>query len=297
MNALAQFFISIALGIQTLIGGFFPPQQPPQTPSVQQTTTDQSAPMNVTSATSSSAGTYSMADLERFRLSGAAKQCGEPNPRGVPTRMYVGDHKYVQIEEDLATSSVSGEYVSVQGSVVYDGTQTYSWYIDPDKGRVTAVTRSVGTIPFFDTPKDITCVDWNVDESVFALPSGVKITDLAVPTQQQSSPLERDSIKEAQKTLTPNDPVLKAVLLFVQKVQASPRTDIPDLRAFVSKWGPAIDAWNSLAQELNGVSVDNLSPADLDALSARVDKIQSEKIQILAAYNVLSQDEISILDK
>jgi hypothetical protein len=255
----------------------------------------------VPSATPSSAGMYTMADLETFRLSGAAKQCTEPNPLGVPTKIYIGDHRYVQIEEDVVPSSVSGDYVNVQSYIVYDGTQMYTWNIDPDTMKIDAVYRSAGSIPFPDTPpKDITCKDSPIDASIFVLPPGVKVTSVPgakiadLPVAEQPSPQELQSVKNAQQTL--NGAVLKAIVLFVQKVNASPRTDIPNLRAFVSNWGAAIASWNDLAQELNRASVDKLSPADLDALSARVNKIQSERAQILAAYNVLSQDEISILD-
>jgi hypothetical protein len=202
-------------------------------------------------------------------------------------------------DEVSALSSATGAYVMTQEYVIRDDTTSYTWTINPDTKKVDAVytfTEPTSLDDGTNDTKDITCTDWTVEASVFALPSGVKITDMSAAVEQSSTSAQQQSLEVAQKTLNPTDPVLKALILFVQKVQASPRTDIPDLRAFVSTWGAAVDSWNNLAQELAGVSVDTLSSVDLDALSARADKVQAEKIQILAAYNALSQDEISLLD-
>jgi hypothetical protein len=288
MNLLAQLFVSITLVIQTLIGGFFPSQQTSQQiPSVQQATTNQPI---------SPAEMYSAADLERFRTSGAAKQCSEPRPGAVPTRIYIGDYKYAQIEEDLATSSVSDEYVSVQDYVIYDGTQTFTWYIDPGTKMVGEVTRSMGTVPFFDTPKDVTCVDWNIDESAFALPPGVKIIDSPDMTNsnQQQLEQERQSIQYAKAIL--NSVVTKQPISFAQKVQASSRTDIPDLDAFVNKWGSTIDSMDSEANILNNTSIETLSPTELNALSTSANKLLAGQINILAAYNNLPRDQLLLLN-
>jgi hypothetical protein len=181
MNLLAQLFKMIALGIQTIIGGFFPSQQSPQQiPSVQQTTTAQPAPTNVTSATPSSAGMYTFADLEHFRLSGAAKQGTEPSPHGWPqTKYYVGNHKLFMNDEVSALSSATGAYVMTPEYVIHDGTTSYTWTIDPDTKKIDAVFTF--TEPHDDgtnDTKDITCTDWTTDASIFVLPPGVKITSM-----------------------------------------------------------------------------------------------------------------------
>jgi hypothetical protein len=293
MNWPAQFFVSIALGIQTLIGGFFPPRQSPQISSVQQTTTPQLTPMNVAIATSSSTAAYTLADLERFRLAGAAKQCTEPSPHEEPqTKYYVGNHMLFMNDEVTVPSSATDAYVLTQEYFISDGTTAYTWVINPDTKKVDAVYKYTEPIPSDDDTNDITCTDWTVDASVFVLPPGVKITDMVAPVPDQNKlDLERASILYARTIL--GGPVTKDLASLVQKVNASPRTDIPDLRAFVDKWASTIASMNAEGQSLKDVSLDSLNPADIDALSVNVDRLMAERINVLAALGALPSDEVA----